>query len=252
MVPATHSSTPYHESEDGEAQRPPPDKAKNHQHDPGWLSELIEFCYDRHGGTSRLNVNNIYIAASNCQEGGSTARDDFEASTLKARSRQHFSLQEVQGRASRPALRPPAALRVTSARCAVPRRRGRTARQCHVTSTRCEERPSRQGAETAVAFAHTGSQKRHGGRQMPAPRLHAIRDWSQAEYRPRTSRSNRPARLVRIQGRPCPSDRAQRMAAGGHRPTSARAQSQSARIHAARGWREVHRGHGNGGRVPPG
>jgi len=50
VVRATHSSTPNHEGEDGEAQRPPPDKAQNHQHDPGWFSELIEFCYDRHGG----------------------------------------------------------------------------------------------------------------------------------------------------------------------------------------------------------
>jgi hypothetical protein len=41
MVPATHSSTPDHESEDSEAQRPPPNEAKNHQHNPGWLSELI-------------------------------------------------------------------------------------------------------------------------------------------------------------------------------------------------------------------
>src|SRR5215471_4991680 len=69
MVPATHSSTPYHESENGEAQRPPPDKAENHQRDPGWLSELIDPCCDRHGGNLRADVNNIYIAPSNCQEG---------------------------------------------------------------------------------------------------------------------------------------------------------------------------------------
>src|ERR1700747_2578984 len=41
MVPATHSSAPYHESEDGEAQRPPPDEAENHQRDPGWFSKLM-------------------------------------------------------------------------------------------------------------------------------------------------------------------------------------------------------------------
>src|SRR6516162_8379212 len=69
MVPATHSSTPYHESEDGEAQRPPPDKAENHQRDPGRLSELIDPCCDRHGGNLRADVNNIYIAPSNCQGG---------------------------------------------------------------------------------------------------------------------------------------------------------------------------------------
>src|SRR5215471_10453529 len=73
MVPATHSSTPYHEGEDGQAQRPPPDKAKNHQRDPGWLSELIDPCCDRHGGASRMNVNIIYIAPSNCQEGVNSA-----------------------------------------------------------------------------------------------------------------------------------------------------------------------------------
>ena len=44
MVPTTHSSTPDHEGEDGEAQRPPPDKAENHQRDPGWFSELIDPC----------------------------------------------------------------------------------------------------------------------------------------------------------------------------------------------------------------
>src|SRR6516164_8084307 len=71
MVPATNSSTPYHEGEDGDAQRPPPDKAENHQRDPGWFSELIDPCCNRHGGTSRMNVNNIYIALSNCQEGAS-------------------------------------------------------------------------------------------------------------------------------------------------------------------------------------
>src|SRR6516225_381837 len=52
MVPAPHSSSPYHESEDGEAQRPPPDKTENHQRDPGWLSKLIDPCCDRHGGVS--------------------------------------------------------------------------------------------------------------------------------------------------------------------------------------------------------
>src|SRR6516225_5682287 len=70
MVPATHSSSPYHESQDGEAQRPPPDETENHQRDPGRLSKLVDPCCDRHSGASLMNVNNIYIAPSDCQEGG--------------------------------------------------------------------------------------------------------------------------------------------------------------------------------------
>src|SRR5215469_10508805 len=49
MIPATHSSTPNRESEDGEAQGPPGPKAQDHQHDPGWLSEFIDPCCDGHG-----------------------------------------------------------------------------------------------------------------------------------------------------------------------------------------------------------
>src|SRR6516162_3265656 len=77
MVPATHSSSPYHESQDGEAQRPPPDETENHQRDPGWLSKLVDPCCDRHGGASLMNVNNIYIAPSDCQEGASEWHNCF-------------------------------------------------------------------------------------------------------------------------------------------------------------------------------
>src|SRR5262249_39501956 len=83
MVPATHSSTPYHEGEDGDAQRPPPDKAENHQRDPGWFSELIDPCCNGHGGASRINVNNIYIWTSNCQEGQSGTTASVSTSSCK-------------------------------------------------------------------------------------------------------------------------------------------------------------------------
>src|SRR5215469_10263283 len=187
MVPPTHSSSPYHESEDGEAQRPPPDETENHQRDPGWLSKLIDPCCDRHGGASLMNVNNIYIAPSNCQEGNIRVGRLLHgrAPQTIVRWRPQVWLQLVQDRASRPALRPPEVLRVISAMFAAPRRRDRTARQCRVTSTRCEEQPSRLGGETATGLAHTGSRKRHGGRQMPARRLHAIRHY-QAEFRLQT------------------------------------------------------------------
>jgi hypothetical protein len=52
VTPATHSSTPNRESEDGEAQGPPGPKAQDHQYDPGWLSEFIDPCCDGHDGTS--------------------------------------------------------------------------------------------------------------------------------------------------------------------------------------------------------
>jgi hypothetical protein len=52
VIPATHSSTPNNESEDDKAQRPPSPKAQDHQDDPGWFSEFIDPCCDRHGGTS--------------------------------------------------------------------------------------------------------------------------------------------------------------------------------------------------------
>src|SRR5215468_8835409 len=99
-----------------------------------------------------MNVNNIYIAPSNCQEGehqGGTTASWSRPPTI-VRWRQHLWLQVVQDRASRPALRPPAVLRVISATCAVLRPRDRTVRQCRVTSTRCGERPSRLGGETAA------------------------------------------------------------------------------------------------------
>src|SRR6516225_7648351 len=163
-------------------------------------------------GASRMNVNNIYIASSRCQEGASE-RDDCIISKpscpqMTASWRQHLWLQVFQDRASRPALRLPAVLRVISAAYTVPRRRGRTARQCRVTSTRCEERPSRLGGETAAALAHTGSQMRHAGQQMPGPRLHAIRHY-RAEFRLQTLLSNRTVRSVQIRDKPCPADRAQ-------------------------------------------
>src|SRR5262249_46861078 len=176
MVPATHSSTPYHEGEDSDAQRPPPDKAENHQRDPGRFSELIDPCCNRHGGASRMNVNTFTSrprTVKGVHRSGTTARSSCPQTIV--RWRQYLWPQVVRDRASRPALRPPAVLRVISATRAVPRRRGRTARQCRVRSTKCEERPSRLGAETAAALAHTGSQMRHAERQMPAPRLHAIR-----------------------------------------------------------------------------
>src|SRR6516162_7355388 len=107
----------------------------------------------------------------------------------------------VRARAGRPTRPLPKALRATSAMCAARRRRGRTVRRCHVTWPRCAKRPSRLGAGIVAAFARTASRKRYAIWQRLAPLRHAIRRSSQAECRPRTSRSNRRARCARIQGK---------------------------------------------------
>ena len=57
--------------EDREAQRPKNHEAQDHKRDPGRLTEFIELGDDWHRTTSRVNVNNIYIANSGlaaCQD----------------------------------------------------------------------------------------------------------------------------------------------------------------------------------------
>src|SRR5262249_38178825 len=57
----SHTSAPDQERQDCETQRPPHHEAEDEQHDPGRTAQLIELCCDRHGETSRVNVNNINI-----------------------------------------------------------------------------------------------------------------------------------------------------------------------------------------------
>jgi hypothetical protein len=46
--PACHSSAPYDVGQEDKTHRPPDDEAQDHQHDPGRLSELVEFRCDGH------------------------------------------------------------------------------------------------------------------------------------------------------------------------------------------------------------
>ena len=61
VIPASHSSAPYREGEDGKAKRPPGHEAENDQRDPGGFAEFVELRGDGHC-RPRVNVNNIYIA----------------------------------------------------------------------------------------------------------------------------------------------------------------------------------------------
>src|SRR5664280_155761 len=70
VISASHSSAPYCEGEDDEAERPPGHEAEDDQRDPGGFAEFIELRSKGHGCASRENVNNIYIAkaaADGCQ-----------------------------------------------------------------------------------------------------------------------------------------------------------------------------------------
>ena len=70
VISASHSSAPYGEGEDGQAQRPPGHEAEDDQRDPGGFAEFIELRGDWHC-RPRVNVNNIYIArvaADRCQD----------------------------------------------------------------------------------------------------------------------------------------------------------------------------------------
>src|SRR5205085_239660 len=53
VCPASHDATaPYQKSQGDEADRPPHDKARNHQSDPGRLADVVRACRDRHGRSS--------------------------------------------------------------------------------------------------------------------------------------------------------------------------------------------------------
>src|SRR5664279_3507592 len=70
VISASHSSAPYGEGEDDEAERPPGHEAEDDQRDPGGFAEFIELRGKGHGCASPVNVNNIYIgkaAADGCQ-----------------------------------------------------------------------------------------------------------------------------------------------------------------------------------------
>ncbi len=45
---ATHPSAPDNEGQKGKTHRPPEREAQDHQRDPGWFSQVIELCNDRH------------------------------------------------------------------------------------------------------------------------------------------------------------------------------------------------------------
>src|SRR5262249_36156466 len=46
----SHSSAPHNECQGGKTKRPPDEEAEDHERNPGWFSQLIELCYDRHSG----------------------------------------------------------------------------------------------------------------------------------------------------------------------------------------------------------
>src|SRR5262249_24937094 len=48
MCPACHSSTPYQVSENHKAERPPQDKADDHQADPRRLANIVQMRCDGH------------------------------------------------------------------------------------------------------------------------------------------------------------------------------------------------------------
>src|SRR5215472_13287788 len=52
-APAFHSSAPHNECQGGKSKRPPDEEAEDHERNPGWFSQLIELCNDRHSGLAR-------------------------------------------------------------------------------------------------------------------------------------------------------------------------------------------------------
>src|SRR5215471_1531811 len=46
----SHSSAPHNECQGGKTKRPPDEEAEDHERNPGWFSQLIELCNDRHRG----------------------------------------------------------------------------------------------------------------------------------------------------------------------------------------------------------
>src|SRR6478672_8124091 len=60
--PGSHSSAPHHECQGGKTKRPPDEEAEDHEGNPGWFSQLIELCNDRHSGGLAVNVNHIYMS----------------------------------------------------------------------------------------------------------------------------------------------------------------------------------------------
>src|SRR6516162_10907550 len=45
-----HSSTPDQKGQNRKPYRPPVDEAEDRQCNPGWFSQVVEFCNQRHGG----------------------------------------------------------------------------------------------------------------------------------------------------------------------------------------------------------
>src|SRR5215471_12753650 len=61
-LPGTYPSAPNQKGQRREADRPPVNETQQRQCDPGWFSQIIELCNQRHVGLT-VNVNYIYIAS---------------------------------------------------------------------------------------------------------------------------------------------------------------------------------------------